>query len=261
MWRMSLCADPRLKPFLARGYVGARYVLDEPRGWSQPPIPFVSLIVTLEGPLQVGGRSLPAAWIGGLGGECETVGTGQVHESVDVKLTPVGFFALARCSPRELVGAYVEPGEMFGRAGRLLEEQLQSARTWEQRCAVLDRLLLSRARDPLRPHPLVLEALWHLQRTSGAISIDALADVLGYSRRHLTAVFHEQMGLPPKTMARLIRFQRVCERLRVAPASWADIAAESGYCDQAHLNRDFRELAETTPRRFIQAVSDRPALS
>lgn len=197
MWKMIWSSDVRLAPFLARDYVGVQHE-NGPARWLQPPVALVSLIVTLEGPIHVGGRAVPAAWIGGLGGECDTVQLGPAHTSVDVKLTPAGFFALTGRSPRELVGSYVEPGEVFGRNGRLLEEQLRGAHTWEQRYAVLDHLLLAQARDTTTPHPLVLEAYSLLQQTSGAISTDALADAVGYSRRHVTAVFHEQMGLPPR---------------------------------------------------------------
>lgn len=256
---MIWASDQRLAPFLSRDYVGVQYE-SGPARWLEPPVALVSLIVTLKGPIRVGKGAVPNAWIGGLGGECETVTLGPAHTSVDVKLTPAGFFALTGQSPRELVGCYIEPGEVFGRRGRLLEEQLNCAQTWEQRYAVLDRLLVAHARDLSRPHPLVLEAYSLLQQTSGAISTDALADAVGYSRRHVTAVFHEQIGLPPKTVARLLRFERVCARLRGAPARWADIAADSGYCDQAHLNRDFRQLAGTTPSRFIGALAGRPAI-
>ncbi len=58
-----------------------------------------------------------------------------------------------------------------------------------------------------------------------------------------------------QAVARLLRFSRVRERLARAPGRWADIAYESGYCDQAHLNRDFRQLAGTTPTDFLASLS------
>lgn len=90
-----------------------------------------------------------------------------------------------------------------------------------------------------------------LQETAGGVRIGKLAGELGCSRRHLAAVFHEQVGLPPKTVARQLRFQSVCRRLTRDPARWADIAYDAGYCDQAHLNREFRDLAGTTPTDFL----------
>ena len=65
------------------------------------------------------------------------------------------------------------------------------------------------------------------------------------------AAFSEQIGLPPKAAARLLRFRNVCRRIEAEPARWADIAFDAGYCDQSHLNRDFRELAGTTPSDFL----------
>jgi AraC-like DNA-binding protein len=48
-----------------------------------------------------------------------------------------------------------------------------------------------------------------------------------------------------------MRIERVCRRMRAAPARWAEIAAEAGFSDQPHLNREFRDLARTTPGDFV----------
>jgi transcriptional regulator GlxA family with amidase domain len=75
---------------------------------------------------------------------------------------------------------------------------------------------------------------------------------VGWSHRHLIARFRQQIGLSPKTAARLVRFDGVWRRLdqRRRP-SWAQIAGEAGYADQAHLVRDFREFTGTTPTDFV----------
>ncbi|MGH2913649.1 MAG: helix-turn-helix domain-containing protein [Solirubrobacteraceae bacterium] len=152
---------------------------------------------------------------------------------------------------------------MFGAAGRRLEQRLHETDDWDERFDVLDRFLLERAGDGPRPHRLAVEAWSRLHATAGAVRIGALAAELGCSRRHLTAVFHEQVGLAPKTVGRLLRFRSVCRRLERDPARWADIAYAAGYCDQAHLNREFRDLAGTTPTDFLARLipGDRTAPS
>ena len=74
----------------------------------------------------------------------------------------------------------------------------------------------------------------------------------GCSRRHLAAQFREHVGLPPKLLARILRFDRVIALLRHAePERWAEVAYDCGYYDQAHFNRDFRQFAGSTPGAFL----------
>lgn len=82
----------------------------------------------------------------------------------------------------------------------------------------------------------------------------ALAAELRCSRRLLTARFHDQIGPSPKTAARIMRFTHVMGLLEHDDgARLGEIALRCGYYDQAHLNRDFRELAGTTPGAHIGA--------
>lgn len=96
---------------------------------------------------------------------------------------------------------------------------------------------------------------WSWQRlrgTGGRASIGALAAELGWSHRRLIARFREQIGLAPKTVARVLRFDRAVAALgSTSSRGLAEIAFACGYFDQAHLNRDFRELAGTTPTAFL----------
>jgi AraC-like DNA-binding protein len=251
--------DPRLRGLVARDFVGFRQQVADVGSWLQPPVAVVSLIVTLEGPLRAGGRALPGAWLGGLGGSCEVVEVGATHASLDLKLPPLGAYALCGQPLRSLSGRVVGLDELFGAPGRRLEERLREAQDWDARFDLLERFLLDRASVACWPHPMVAAAWSRLQETAGAVRIDALAAELGFSRRHLTTTFHEQVGLAPKTVARLLRFSHVRERLARSPSRWADIAYESGYCDQAHLNRDFRQLAGITPSDFLASFdADRP---
>ena len=94
-----------------------------------------------------------------------------------------------------------------------------------------------------------------LERTHGQAPIGWICDRLGRSRRHLAAQFREQIGLPPKTVARIMRFDRAVALLSRPGAQLADVAFECGYYDQAHLNRDFREFAGTSPAAFARQIA------
>jgi AraC-like DNA-binding protein len=91
-----------------------------------------------------------------------------------------------------------------------------------------------------------------LQASAGQIRIDALATELGCSRKHLTIRFHREFGLPPKLFARILRFDHAVRRLRAdRVSSWVDLAATCGYSDQAHMVRDFRSFAGSSPTSLL----------
>jgi AraC-like DNA-binding protein len=83
------------------------------------------------------------------------------------------------------------------------------------------------------------------------VRIGALAAELGCSRKHLAAQFHDQIGLGPKTAARLLRFDAALALLRRGRGG-ADVAARCGFADQAHLVNEFRAFAGTTPAAFAR---------
>jgi AraC-like DNA-binding protein len=99
---------------------------------------------------------------------------------------------------------------------------------------------------------LALAAAERLPRTS----VNAVATDLGVSERHLRRVFHEVVGLGPKTFAKLARFHRaIAAARRVARPQWASIAASAGYYDQPHLIAEFRAISGVTPAALLAELS------
>jgi transcriptional regulator GlxA family with amidase domain len=77
-------------------------------------------------------------------------------------------------------------------------------------------------------------------------------DETGWSRRHVTERFRNQLGITPKAYARLLRFGHATALLmETSPArTLAHVATEAGYYDQSHLTRDFTALAGMTPGTY-----------
>jgi transcriptional regulator GlxA family with amidase domain len=97
-------------------------------------------------------------------------------------------------------------------------------------------------------------------RSAGRVGVQELAADTGWSRRHLLNRFRGQVGLGPKTAARVLRFQRAARLLvpgsvygtrPVTAASISDVAAACGYADHAHLVREFHALAACTPSEYL----------
>lgn len=128
-------------------------------------------------------------------------------------------------------------------------------RTWDRpvtdRVAALDRLLIPTGREVV---PELCEAWRALERTGGDVTIEEIADEVGWSRRHLTERFTREFGLRPKEVCRVMRFERakaMVSRRRRPPL--AQLAAECGYSDQSHMTREWVRLAGTSPTRWIES--------
>jgi transcriptional regulator GlxA family with amidase domain len=115
------------------------------------------------------------------------------------------------------------------------------------------------------PRPEVVEAWWLLTATRGRIRIGELAERVFLSRRRLSTLFVAELGITPKEAARTMRFthavSRIGEGVRAGAApggvdrpgslDLARVAAECGYADQSHLDREFRAFAGTSPTGWI----------
>jgi transcriptional regulator GlxA family with amidase domain len=84
------------------------------------------------------------------------------------------------------------------------------------------------------------------------VPIGTLADAVGYSDRRLSTLFDAEIGLTPKTAARVIRFDRARRAIQAAaPGTMGRIAAEHGYADQSHLVRDFVAFSGRSPTKWL----------
>ena len=112
----------------------------------------------------------------------------------------------------------------------------------------------------------MLHAWSLLAGADGSIDIGAVAAAVGWSRRHLSEQFRREFGLPPKVMARVMRFERAKALLARRDPDLATVAAVAGYADQPHMNREWRELAGSTPAGWLRGeeflfVQDRTELT
>ena len=101
--------------------------------------------------------------------------------------------------------------------------------------------------------PRVRAAVTLIGATHGRVTVGRLAEAGGLTRRHLERRFVDTVGLTPKRLARIVRFQRALGLLeRCGAASrGTDTAFACGYADQAHFIRDFRKLAGCAPGEHL----------
>jgi AraC-like DNA-binding protein len=130
-----------------------------------------------------------------------------------------------------------------------LAERLAEAPSWDARFRMLDAALARRAGPPTE-----VDRAWHaIVAAGGDLRIADVAEWLGWSRKRLATRFAEQVGVPPKTLARIARFDRACALAEGCERpDWGRLAVECGYYDQAHLINEFRAFTGQTPETFFQ---------
>ncbi|KAB2352802.1 helix-turn-helix transcriptional regulator [Actinomadura rudentiformis] len=175
------------------------------------------------------------------------------QRGIQLDVTPLGAYTLLGVPMGHLTNLAVDLADVLGPEVPALVDRLQEAPSWGDRFDLLDAFLLKRLEVGPSPDAEVREAWRLLAATDGQTPVAVLAGEVGWSRKHLTHRFKEQVGLSPKVMARVLRFQRAVELMSRGVPNWVDIAVTCGYYDQAHLNREFRALAGCTPTELLAA--------
>ncbi|MDG4807251.1 AraC family transcriptional regulator [Micromonospora sp. WMMD1120] len=174
-------------------------------------------------------------------------GTGRV---CGVQFRPGGFHPFWRRSVAELTGQRrpLPVGRLTSPDGPVC------AGTDDDRRRALDTLLTGWAPepDPLSEEAIRLAEAIRTDRT--VLRVDDFAARHDVPVRRLQRLFVEYVGVGPKWVIRRYRLQEAVERAAGGPLSWADIAADLGYSDQAHLVRDFTAVAGVSPAAYARSV-------
>jgi AraC-like DNA-binding protein len=180
---------------------------------------------------------------------------GNQH-GMQLDVTPAGARALFGMPAAELASETVGLDALWGPLAGELHERLSLAGSWPARFAIAERVLCRVVADRA-DLPVVsadLGQAWQLLvGTGGQIEVGALATDVGWSRRHFTQRFSREFGLGPKSMGRVLRFERSRSLLVQGGHRLVDIAATCGYADQAHLTRDWHALAGSSPTSWMAA--------
>lgn len=267
---------PPLRPFVG-SYDG--YLL---RGFSPGvhvgmPSTAITVIVTIDEPIDVPVSSHPdqagRRWntlAGGLTLRPTLIAHDGYQHGIQLALTPAGARALFGIPAGELGSWIIDLSDLLGPDAERVRERLQATSEWHSRFAVLDDVFTARlAATDHRTLEIGAELgqAWHmLTDPDQRPAVSRVARDIGWSRRHLASRFTTEFGITPKEAARLARFQASHRLLRRPGTGIAEVAAVTGYYDQAHMTREWRELAGAPPalwraREVFPFVQDpRPAI-
>ncbi|MFY0405694.1 helix-turn-helix domain-containing protein [Solicola sp. PLA-1-18] len=258
-----------LRPFVSamHGYAASGLTPDVHRGL---PGRSLTLVLALVDPLAVApsgdawrAGDVQTQWstLGGLHSEPAYVVQPGRWAGVQLDLHPLGARRLLGLPASALPLDRYDARDLLGDAEVRLHDRLQAATSWDARYAVVTGFLLDRLAttdDRPRVRREVVEAWRWLGARRGAGTVTELSDHLGLGRRRLAQLFGGEVGVTPKTAARLMRFdaaRRVVGE-RVSAGEGLDltgVAVAHGYYDHAHLVREFTEFTGLSPTAWVRA--------
>ena len=174
--------------------------------------------------------------------------------AMQIDFTPIGAYRVLKIPMHLLAHETTELSELLGSQADRLVERLFEAKDWQTRFWILDEYLLPQVSQSKATE---IDWAWRqLENSRGLIPISLLNDKLGWSRKRLSRAFRECVGVPPKTLGRVLRFRHALDELgSQRTPNAALVAAECGYSDQAHMIREFSALAGTTPTEILKRYS------
>lgn len=186
-----------------------------------------------------------------------TVPANQAGSAFGVRFRPGGQFGVLPVPASELVGKRFPLRELMGNDPAL--ERMERETEFRGRVAVASGFLMRRLRRGSGCVDLARYCADRIVSRRGELAVGELSGETGYTVRYLRDLFHRQIGVSPKELCGIVRFQSsffLLSRLERSKRDFllSDFAAEAGYYDQSHMNQCYRRLAGCLPRELFEEV-------
>jgi AraC-like DNA-binding protein len=184
------------------------------------------------------------------------IDTEQEDRVFGIQFQPGGVFPFFRAPTSEFSDSEVSLECLWRTTVNEIRERLLSSSDIDNMFAVTECALMRQAVRPFELHPGVSFALHHFcSRRQTAVA--SVLDRIGLSHRRFVQLFHDQVGLTPKSFSRVQRFQRVLRTVhRASNIDWCGVALDCGYYDQAHFIHDFQEFSGFTPTVYAARATE-----
>lgn len=196
----------------------------------------------------------PSYLVGLLPHSVPIVADGEVR-LIGVRFYPWGFYALfGKWWPHSLTG--IHRAMMFDPMAHTLAPLAYPAQAVDH----LQRWLIRQSLHLTIKEPEFVRVAQTILEEKGQLEMSDLVVALPLSARTLRRRFQSILGLAPKSLARLARFEQVRDALWQTPTrDLAEMALAAGYADQAHMQREFRQFTPWTPRQFARQMQQMKA--
>lgn len=177
--------------------------------------------------------------------DCDDRACGHLVSTFAVRFYAWGAYAFAQDSMRDTVNGFYDARSRFGWLDKVLRQQLFEKGSLEERGKVAEEAFLKKRfevkRLGIRQSNVMNDAVRQIVVHRGVLSAARLAEECFVSGRQLERLFHEYIGITPKKLCNLVRYQCLWGEAVMDPAFCiADAVYRYGFTDQSHLMREFK---------------------
>ncbi len=182
------------------------------------------------------------------------------HALFLVIFQPGGFSRLFGVQVQPLTDTAHAAADILGSEVPQLLQRLREAVSIEQMAGSMEHFLLSRMSTAAPANP-IHRAAQRVHQLNGQVRLAEMIDSSGHGSRQFGRKFVEQLGLPPKLYARIVRLNFALRLKAESPARcWTHISHDAGYFDQTHLVKEFKALTSSVPTDYLRMLTAQPEI-
>lgn len=171
--------------------------------------------------------------------------------TVGTTFRPAAFASLTLAPMTALADRGLSLSEVFGPAGEALSSEMEAHTDVRDRIVAIEAFLRTRWSAPDSGATYTEQIIDWMLRAPAETRVSDVAAQHGLSIRALQRLFRRYVGTGPKWVLQRYRLRAAAERIAAGErGSWAEVATELGYVDQAHFIHDFHALVGCTPRAY-----------
>jgi AraC-like DNA-binding protein len=203
----------------------------------------------LDCPVGESARRMPPALVLGARSVYEIIESSDMADLIGIVFAPGGFGPFAGDAVDLFSNRSVGLEDVWGAPVRTLRDRLRELPGPQSRLRCLEAFLVERFAPRLTRHGPwrsgeIDFAVRAFNCTPGITTVREVAKRTGWSERHFSQLFREEVGLSPKAWCRVQRFQRAVRQLYAGgDVPWAELALDCGFYDQSHFANEFRAFS------------------
>lgn len=255
---MQISAPKFLKPYI-KHYLFLRNNFDAVKSYRLFTDGNMGLVISLNGDASVistlDNSALPTSYIYGQIEEYKDIVIPKKGYFVIVVFQPMGLYALLGTPVQNFSNHILEPENILGDSSAELHEQLFYATDLDGMVTILNNYFRRFIPFSLPVNfQLIHAAIDHIIARRGELTINELSQYIGYSNRQTQRLFNESIGISPLKFVNIAKLHNYLGILKCGRINLTNSALESGYFDQSHLNRVFKNIVGVSPKQYIHSI-------